>query len=187
VVCRYTDGAVAARWFGQERGTCQCTMRRRCGGRELDDHAEAGDLALALEARPDDRAVEKGGPNAWATAGPRCDPFLAPRRDGVEFVGSSGKTNGWDASTSAESERDGDGVMDDEGARVPAGGRTRGDIGLGGCARKHRAGRFGGSSKTAPNSVLTVFPKLPPLKIPEGRVATSGRLRRVEANISKSS
>ena len=28
----------------------------------------------------------------------------------VEFVGSSGKTNGWDASTSAKSERDGDGV-----------------------------------------------------------------------------
>ena len=66
---------------------------------------------MALEARPDDRAVEKGGPDAWATAGPRCYPLLAPRRDGVEFVGSSGKTNGWDASTSAESERDGDGVM----------------------------------------------------------------------------
>jgi len=45
-----------------------------------------------------------------ATAGPRCDPFLAPRRDGVEFVGTSGKTNGGDASTSAELERDGDGV-----------------------------------------------------------------------------
>ena len=71
---------------------------------------EAGDLAVALEARPDDRAVEKGGPDAWATAGPRGDPFLAPRQDGVEFVGSSGKTNGWDASTSAKSERDGDGV-----------------------------------------------------------------------------
>ena len=80
-------------------------MRRRCGGWDLDDHAEAGDLAVALEARPDDRAVEKGGPDAWATAGPRCDPLLAPRRDGVEFVGSSGKTNGWDASTSAKSER----------------------------------------------------------------------------------
>ena len=110
MVCRYTDGAVAARWFGQERGACRCTMRRRCGGRELDDHAEAGDLAVALEARPDDRAVEKGGPDAWATAGPRCDPLLAPRRDGVEFVGSSGKTNGWDASMSAKLERDGDGV-----------------------------------------------------------------------------
>ena len=66
-------------------------MRRHCGGRELDDHAEAGDLAVALEARPDDRAVEKGGPDAWATAGPRCDPLLEPRRDGVEFVGSSEK------------------------------------------------------------------------------------------------
>ena len=85
-------------------------MRRCCGGRELDDHAEAGDLAVALEARPDDRAVEKGSPDAWATAGPRYDPFLAPRRDGVEFVGSSGKTNSWDASTSAKSERDGVGV-----------------------------------------------------------------------------
>ena len=61
-------------------------------------------------ARPDDRAVEKGGPDAWATAGPRYDPLLAPRRDGVEFVGSSGKTNCWGASTSAKSERDGDGV-----------------------------------------------------------------------------
>ena len=99
------DGAVAARWFGQERGACRCTMRRRCGSRELDDHAEAGDLAVALEARPDDRAVEKGGLDAWTTAGPRCDPLLAPRRVGVEFVGSSGKTNGWDALTSAESER----------------------------------------------------------------------------------
>ena len=162
MVCRYTDGAVAARWFGQERGTCRCTMRRRCGGRELDDHAEAGDLAVALEARPDDRAVEKGGPDAWATAGPRCDPFLAPRRVGVEFVGSSGKTNGWDASTSAESERDGDGVRDDEGARVPAGGRTRGDIGLGGCAGNIAREGLAVPPKPPPNSVSAVFPKLPP-------------------------
>ena len=65
---------------------------------------------MALEAQPDDRAVEKGGPDAWATTGPRCYPLLAPRRDGVEFVGSSGKTNGWDASMLAKSERDGDGV-----------------------------------------------------------------------------
>ena len=85
-------------------------MWRRCGGWELDDHTEAGDLAVELEARPDDRAVEKGGPDAWATAGPRGDPLLAPRQDGVEFVGSSGKTNGWDASTSAKSERGGDGI-----------------------------------------------------------------------------
>jgi hypothetical protein len=63
---------VAARWFGQERGACRCTMQWRCGGRELDNHAEAGDLAVALEARLDDRAVEKGGPDAWATAGPRA-------------------------------------------------------------------------------------------------------------------
>jgi len=48
---------------------------------------------VALEARPDDRAVVKGGPDAWATAGPRCDPLLEPRRDGMEFVGSSRKTN----------------------------------------------------------------------------------------------
>ena len=80
-------------------------MRRRCGGRELDDHVEARDLAVALEARPDRRAVEKGGPDAWATSRPCSDPLLAPRRDGVEFVGCSGKTNGWDASTSAKSER----------------------------------------------------------------------------------
>ena len=61
---------------------------------ELDDHVEARDLAVALEARPDDHAVEKDSPDAWATARPRCNPLLAPRRDGVEFVGSSGKTNG---------------------------------------------------------------------------------------------
>jgi len=91
----------------------------------------------------------------------------------VEFVGSSGKTNGWDASTSVESERDGDGIMDDEGARVPAGGRTRSDIELGGCARKHCAGRFRGSSKTAPELSFGSFPKTASVKIPEGRVATS--------------
>ena len=89
MVCRYTDGAVVARWFGQEQGMCRCTMRRRCHGRELDDLAEARDLAVALEARLDDRAVEKDSPDAWATAGPRCDPLLEPRWDGVEFVGSS--------------------------------------------------------------------------------------------------
>ena len=137
-------------------------MRRRCGGWELDDHAEAGDLAVALEARPDDRAVEKGGPDAWATAGPRGDPLLAPRRDGVEFVGSSGKTNGWDASTSAESERDGDGIMDDEGARVPAGGRTRGDIRLGRGAGNIAWEGLVVPPKPPPNSVSAVFPKLSP-------------------------
>jgi len=70
---------------------------------------------------------------------------------------------------------------------VSAGGRTRGVIGLGGCAWKHRAGRFRGSSKTAPELSFASFPKTAPAKIPEGRVATSGRLRRVEANYSKSS
>ena len=69
-------------------------MRRHCHGRELDDHVEVRDLAVALEARPDDHEVEKDSPDAWATARPRCNPLLAPRRDGVEFVGSSGKTNG---------------------------------------------------------------------------------------------
>ena len=53
--------------------------------------------------------------------------------------------------------------------------------------RKHRAGRFGGSSKTAPELGSGSFPKTAPVKIPKGQVATSGRLRRVEANISKSS
>ena len=61
--------------------------------------------------------------------------------------------------------------LDDEGARVPAGGRTRGDIGLGGCAGNITRDRFGGSSKTSPDSVSAVFQKLPPLKILEGRVA----------------
>ena len=150
------DGAVAARWFGQERGACRCTMRRRCGGRELND------LVVALEARSDDRAVEKGGPDAWATAGPRCDPFLAPRRDGVEFVGSLGKTNGWDASTSAESERDGDGVRDDEGASFR---REVGHVatsGLAGVPGNIAREGFAVPPKPPPNSVSAVFPKLPP-------------------------
>jgi len=54
-------------------------MQRHCSGRKLNDHAEAVDLAVALEARPGDRAVEKGGPDAWATARPHCNPLLAPR------------------------------------------------------------------------------------------------------------
>ena len=53
--------------------------------------------------------------------------------------------------------------------------------------RKHRAGRFGGTSKTAPEPGFGSFTKTTPMKIPEGRMATSGRLRRVEANFSKSS
>ena len=128
-----------------------------------------------------------GGPTGRLCGGEglRCDPLLVPRRDGVEFVGSSGKTNGWDVSTLAKSDRDGDGIRDDEGARVPAGGRTRGDIGLGGCARKHRAGRFRGSSKTAPELGFGSFPKTAPVKIPEGRMATSEGLRRVKAIYSK--
>ena len=124
-------------------------MRRRCGGREFDDHAEAGDLAVALEARSDDRAVEKGGPDAWATAGPRCDPLLTPRRDGVEFVGSSGKTNGWDASTSAKSER----VRREVGHVA-----TSGLAGVpGNIARED----FAVPPKPHPNWVSAVFPKLP--------------------------
>ena len=128
---------------------------------------------MALEARPDDCAVEKGGPDAWATAGPRCDPFLAPRRVGLEFVGSSGKTNGWDASTSAKSERDGDGVWMTKalGFRREVGHVAT--SGLADVAGNIARERFGGSSKTAPDSVSAVFQKLPPLKIPEGRMATS--------------
>ena len=149
-------------------------MRRRCGGRELDDHAEAGDLTVVLEARPDDRAVEKGGPDAWATTGPRCDPLLAPRRDGVEFVGSSGKLTA--------------GMRRRRPSRIGSGGRSdtwrhrawR-------VCRKHRVGRFGGSSKTAPELGFGSFPKTAPVKIPEGRVAISEELRRVKANFSKSS
>ena len=125
-------------------------MRRRCHGRELNDHAEARDLAVALEARPDDYAVEKDGPDAWSTAGPRCDPLLAPRRDGVDFVGSSRKTNSWDASTSAKSES------------VLAGGRTRGDIELGGCAGNIAREGLAVPPKPPPNSVSAVFLKLPP-------------------------
>ena len=162
MVCRYTDGAVAARWFGQERSTCRCTMRQRCGGRELDDHVEAGDLAVALEARPDDRAVEKGGLDAWTTAGPRCDPLLAPRRVGVEFVGSSGKTNGWDASMSAKSEGDGDGVWM---TKVLGFRREVGHVatsGLAGVPGNITREGFAVPPKPHPNSVSAVFPKLPP-------------------------
>ena len=53
--------------------------------------------------------------------------------------------------------------------------------------RKHRAGRFRGSYKTTPELGFSSFPKTAPVKIPEGRVATSEELRRVEANFSKSS
>ena len=49
--------------------------------RDLDDHAEAGDLAMVLEARPDDRVVEKGGPDAWAAL--RSIPGAKARRHGV--------------------------------------------------------------------------------------------------------
>ena len=137
-------------------------MRRRCGGRELDDHTKAGDLAVALEARPDDRAVEKGGPDAWATAGPRCYPLLAPRRNGVEFVGNSGKINGWDASTSSKSETDGDGVWMTQalGFRREVGHvATSGLAGVpGNIAREG----FAVPPKSHPNSVSAVFPKLPP-------------------------
>ena len=109
-------------------------------------------------------------------------PGVTPRQDGVEFVGSSGKTNGWDASTSAESERDGDGVRDDEGARVPAGGRTRGGIRLGGCARKHRAGRFRGSSKTAPELGFSSFSQNCPR---EDSRRTCGDIREIALGRSK--
>ena len=141
--------------------TCRCTMRRRCGGRELDDHAEAGDLAVALEARPDDRAVEKGDPDAWATAGPRCDPLLAPRRVGVEFVGSSGKTNGWDASTSAKSEGDGDGVWMTKalGFRWEVGHVAT--SGLAGVPETSHGKVWRVLQNSPPNSVSAVFPKLP--------------------------
>ena len=44
-----------------------------------------------------------------------------------------------------------------------------------------------GPPKPPPELGFGSFPKTAPVKIPEGRVATSGRLRRVEANISKSS
>ena len=118
--------------------------------RELDDHAEVGDLAVALEARPDDRTVEKDGPDAWATAGPRGDPLLAPRRDGVEFVGSSKKNQRL-------------GCVDvGQVGEGPAGGRTRGDIGLGGCAGNIAREGFAVPPKPHPNSVSAVFPKLPP-------------------------
>ena len=53
--------------------------------------------------------------------------------------------------------------------------------------QKHHAGRFDGSSKTAPELGFGSFPKTVPVKIPKGRVATSEELRRVEANFSKSS
>ena len=76
-------------------------------------------------------------------------------------------------STSAKSERDGDGVVapggglrgqvgeDGESSRAPAGGRTRGDIGLGGCAGNITREGLAVPPKPPPNSVSAVFPKLP--------------------------
>ena len=122
---------------------------------------EAGDLAVALEARPDDHAVVKGGPDAWATAGPRCDPLLAPRRDGVEFVGSSGKTNGWDVSTSAKSERDADGIWMSKalGLRREVGHVAT--LGLAGVPETSHGKVWRVLQNRPPNSVSAVFPKLP--------------------------
>jgi len=94
--------------------------------------------------------VEKGGPDAWATAGPRCDSLLAPRQDGMEFVGSSGKTNGWDASTSAKSER----VRQEVGHVATSG--------LAGVPETSRGKVSRFLQKPPPNSVSAVFPKLPP-------------------------
>ena len=84
--------AAALRWQGARR---PCGGGRPCGG----VGGPAG-RPCGGEGRPGCLG------HCWAAG----DPLLVPRRDGVEFVGSSGKTNGWDASTSAKSERDGDGV-----------------------------------------------------------------------------
>jgi len=84
--------AAALRWQGARR---PCGGERPCGG----IGGPAG-RPCGGEGRP--RCLG----HCWAAG----DPLLAPRRDGVEFVGTSGKTNGGDASTSAELERDGDGV-----------------------------------------------------------------------------
>ena len=104
----------------------------------------------------------------------------------MEFVGSSGKTNGWDASTPAKSERDGDGVWMTKalGFRREVGHMAT--SGLAGVPETSR-GRFRGSSKTAPELGFDSFPKTAPVKIPEGRVAILEELRQVEANFSKSS
>ena len=100
------------------------------------------------EARAGHRAVEKGGPDAWANAGPRYDPLLAPRRDGVEFVGISGKINGWDESTSAESRRSLGGRSDMWRHRAKR------------MSQNHRAERVGGSLQNCPHKPgLAVFPK----------------------------
>ena len=113
------------------------------------------------EARAGHRAVEKGGPDAWATSRPCSDPLLAPRRDGVEFVGGSGKTNGWDASTLAKSERDGDGVWMTKALGFR---REVGHVATSGLAdvpetSRGKVSRF--LQKPHPNSVSAVFPKLP--------------------------
>src|SRR6185503_17400994 len=137
-------------------------MQRRCGGRELDDHAEAGDLAVALEARPDDRAVEKDGPDAWATAGPRGDPLLALRRDGVEFVGSSGKpTAGMCRRRPSRSEM----AMASWMTKALGFRREVGHVatsGLAGVPGNIAREGFAVPPKPHPNSVSAVFPKLPP-------------------------
>src|SRR6185369_13497187 len=84
--------AAALRWQGARR---PFEGRRPCGGVGGPTGRPSGG-----EGRP--RCLG----HCWAAV--RSTPGAKAGR--VEFVGSSGKTNGWDASTSAKSERDGDGV-----------------------------------------------------------------------------
>ena len=52
---------------------------------------------------------------------------------------------------------------------------------------RREVGHVAMAFKTAPELGFGSFPKTAPVKIPEGRVATSEELRRVEAKFSKSS
>ena len=80
----------------------------------------------------------------------------------MEFVGSLGNTNGWDASTSAKSERDGDGVWMTKALGLR---REVGHVvtsGLAGVPGNIAREGFAVPPKPHPNSVSAVFPKLPP-------------------------
>jgi len=172
VVCRYTDGAVAASRFGQERGACRCTMRRRCSG------------GSSTTMRRRETLRWRWRPNRTTVRWRRTAQMLGPLLGRVAI--HSWRQGGTAWSLLVPREKPTAGCVDvGQVEEVSAGGRTRGVIGLGGCARKHRAGRVRGSLQNRTRTRFRQFSKNCPRKIPEGRVATSRGLRRVEANFSE--
>ena len=156
------DGAVAARWFGKSEARADAP----CGG-----VAVAGSSTtmwrretLRWHWRPDRTTVR------WRRIAQMLGPLLG------RVVIHSWRQGGTTWSLLVAREKPTAGVrrhrpsrrerwrwrLDDEGARVPTGGRTRGDIGLGGCARNIAREGLAVPPKPPPNSVSAVFPKLPP-------------------------